>query len=375
MLAPPPQLVAVLATIFNGSYMVPFKLQRVQRATSAGPPSLMVYQVYVMLGVLSSGIAAELALQGDFVVDPQGFLAAAIFLIAMVANFCALTDKPGNLGLALTQAICSAVNVLTAVFVGVVVLGDRIESRLQLLAGMVVQVCGVMGVAFCKPIAAQFKRCCGEWCVGRPATPDPTAGAHAACGIDVAETEKLASVTSDSFEAARAARRVSWICFLLCVVSGVTGGCMLLPMEFAGEEHRGVRFAFSFSVGMVGCSSVCLGVHLSVLYFRGRITTLRSLLAELVPREVLLPGVASGLCGNCGNVLAAYAITHLGYAGAYPIYFCADLVSGFWAIVIWRDVRGLAVLVFTIASLITAVGATILNLAVEIGPLPAPATL
>jgi hypothetical protein len=69
----------------------------------------------------------------------------------LVANFFALTDEPGNLGLALTQAICSAVNALTAVFVGVVVLGYRIESHQQLFTGMAVQVCGVMGVAFCKP--------------------------------------------------------------------------------------------------------------------------------------------------------------------------------------------------------------------------------
>ena len=103
-----PQAVAVLATILNGSYMVPFKLRIVQRATGTGPPSQMVYQFYVMFGVLFSGDVTEQLQAGDFSIDLQGFTAAATFLVAMVTNFFALTDKPGNLGLALTQAICSA---------------------------------------------------------------------------------------------------------------------------------------------------------------------------------------------------------------------------------------------------------------------------
>ena len=198
------------------------------------------------------------------------------------------------------------------------------------------------------------------------------ASSNAARLDEEAETAHLAVANRGDDEATWEARRVSVNCFLLCLASGVTGGCMLLPMEFADVKYRGASFAFSFSVGMLGCSSMCLGVHLGVLGFRGRINTARGLLGELVPRQALLPGIASGLSWNSGNVLAAFAITKLGYAGAYPIYFCADLVSGFWAIVIWRDVRGLAVLIFTVASLLTAVGATMLNLAVATRQLPAP---
>jgi hypothetical protein len=120
---------------------------------------------------------------------------------------------------------------------------------------------------------------------------------------------------------------------------------------------------------------VCFSMHLGVMYLRGRLSSrARPLGRARATKGALAWGGQRALCElrQCARRVCDHP-SRLRWRLA-DLLLRGSCASGFWAIVIWHDVRGLAVLMFTIASLITAVGATVLNLAIGIEAAPAQLT-
>lgn len=331
-----------------------------------------------MLGVFSSSLAVTVLNGFDFVFDPMGIAAGGLFLLAMSFNFVALNDRPGNLGLPLSQAICSAFNVIAAVVLGVAVLHDAVLDARQMGVGIAIQLLGVAGVAFCRPMGRVVDRWIGinsRAAAAMNADADAmlgdkqlhTMGDSAGMGASEEEHDMDAEQPEREHIDASGTLAFSVFCGIMCVLSGLTGGAMLLPMAFVTSEQTvGARFALSFGIGMAILSPLVLAGFLAASLPALRRQGHRIISDVLVPDLLVLPGFLSGLLWNSGNILAAVSMTQVGYSGTYVIYFCADIVAGFWAIVLWREITGSAIALFAIASAVGIAGASLLTSAVAL---------
>lgn len=63
---------------------------------------------------------------------------------------------------------------------------------------------------------------------------------------------------------------------------------------------------------------------------------------------------------NTANATAIYGVTGLGYSVSYSLIQCASVVSGMWGIFLFREIKGAAVLVFFVSTVVVVVGAVLL---------------
>ena len=83
---------------------------------------------------------------------------------------------------------------------------------------------------------------------------------------------------------------------------------------------------------------------------------------SLHPKQVALPGIASGTCWNLGNMCSILATTdpQVGLSIAYPVMQCGLFVAGLWGILLYGELRGKWQLGFWLPGLIVLAGASML---------------
>jgi len=132
---------------------------------------------------------------------------------------------------------------------------------------------------------------------------------------------------------------------------GIPNGSMLAPIHYAPESASGINFLISFGIGVLAVTPL-----FAVTYFVG---------FQKKPvwnvKRVLLPGVLAGLGWNIGNFASIYATINLGYTVGFPLSQCALLVSGFWGIVLFKEMTGWKRIgLFILSALVLVGGAAIL---------------
>jgi len=77
-------------------------------------------------------------------------------------------------------------------------------------------------------------------------------------------------------------------------------------------------------------------------------------------KKILLPGILGGLGWNVGNFASIYATINLGYTVGFPLSQCALLVSGFWGILLFKEMTGVKRIGLYLVSALVLLGGAIL---------------
>lgn len=114
----------------------------------------------------------------------------------------------------------------------------------------------------------------------------------------------------------------------------------MVPMHYAGDQAKGVRYTLSFSVGaVVVTAAVWLARAAWERLRRGSWAEVRRALPPLHLRRMALPGGAAGFLWSVGNLGSMVSVQYLGEAIGYSVIQGQMLVSGTWGIFWFREIK------------------------------------
>ncbi|PSC71282.1 sugar transport [Micractinium conductrix] len=122
---------------------------------------------------------------------------------------------------------------------------------------------------------------------------------------------------------------------LAAVLAGAIGGLILAPMVAAAPEERGIQFVPSMAVGALLVAPLVAAVLTGIE--RGGVS-----FVQATSSRAAAPGMAAGVCWNCGNAACIAAVTDpgVGLSVAMPIMQCGLFVAGLWGIFLFGEIRG-----------------------------------
>lgn len=137
------------------------------------------------------------------------------------------------------------------------------------------------------------------------------------------------------------------------IFTGVFGGLVLAPENFASPEASGLGFIPSFGVG--------------ILIFGIIVNLFPSLIERQVPnfriKEAAPLGLLAGLIWNISNLCSLLAIKEVGYGVAYPTMQCGLFVSGIWGICLFGEIKGRSQIFYWISGIVLLCGVMVLSYA------------
>ena len=142
------------------------------------------------------------------------------------------------------------------------------------------------------------------------------------------------------------------VCALLV---GVFGGSILMPLQLAPKEYRGLNFVPSLGLGTLIIAPM---ITMPYMYL-SRSSPSRG---HWAMRESLLPGLMAGAVWNGANVCSIYAISDVGYAVAYPLMQAAIAVAALWGIAVFKEIKGKQIGVVAVSAIVVLGGAVLLAL-------------
>jgi len=356
------------------------KLKRVRNADV----DVGVLQFYACFAVALSGFLV-LAVE-PFIFSKWGILGAVIWILSQMAAMNGFT----MISIAVAAPLVAGVTIIVSFLWGITYFGEEVTSMAGSLLGIAVIVLGIVGVAVSSTSMPQTWWNAIQRARGRAA---PTAehellesaaddagnasGTDEETGLDESSlsasgTVKLDSRSPSAVEllptaaelAAAAAKRQTMLGFAVCIVCGLLNGMVMVPSSLfgldvaatvaAGEypERRPTGLAYLPSLG-IGIFVVMLPLH--ALYFAARRRW-----PQLKPREVALPGLATGVLWAVGNACAVVATEALGNTVGYPLTQTALLVAQVWSVLYFKEIRGFAIVVLVMSAFVLLGGAAML---------------
>jgi len=146
--------------------------------------------------------------------------------------------------------------------------------------------------------------------------------------------------------------------------TGLWGGSIMVPMQFAPTDDKGLPYLTSFAIG---ASVVTLFFWLvRYLYHWRKQNYSYSRAYEALPsfhfRKMWLYGGTCGLVWSIGNFASILAVENLGEGVGYSTTQSSMLISGIWGIFYFREVEGLApILKWNLAASVTVLGILMLS--------------
>lgn len=148
------------------------------------------------------------------------------------------------------------------------------------------------------------------------------------------------------------------------VVTGLWGGSMMVPMEFAPTDDKGLPYLTSFAIG---ATVVTLFLWLvRYLYQWHKHNYSFSQAYEALPsfhfRKMWPYGCTCGLLWSVGNFFSILAVENLGEGVGYSTTQASMLVSGLWGIFYYGEIEGAnAILKWFAAASVTVLGILLLS--------------
>eukprot|EP00536_Pseudo-nitzschia_multiseries_P018260 jgi/Psemu1/315657/fgenesh1_kg.2312_\ len=148
------------------------------------------------------------------------------------------------------------------------------------------------------------------------------------------------------------------------VFTGIWGGSIMVPMQFAPRVDKGLPYLTSFSIGAtVVTLSFWLFRYLYLCHkhnysFSGAYHALPSFhFSQMWPY-----GCTCGLLWSIGNFFSIVAVENLGEGIGYSASQASMLVSGLWGIFYFNEIEGAdAILKWYASASVTALGIVILS--------------
>mmetsp|Transcript_35746 Transcript_35746/g.106677 ORF Transcript_35746/g.106677 Transcript_35746/m.106677 type:complete len:364 (-) Transcript_35746:137-1228(-) len=348
-------LCAVLSAFFNGSFTVPFKAassrhhggntERARR--SEGPANdeevhPIVFTLYVSAGVFLSSMIFIAPFLPTVSINVPSLLAGFLFVLSVSASFLAVD----LIGMALSQGIWSGSASVVSYIWGTLIFGDYPSHPYWSILGLTLLVIGIVGIAFCADIARS--RFIDRRMLSSSMGELEPLGADASLSIELLGKNNTVPIVDGSAAptAASYANGVFWACAV-----GLFGGSTLAPTHYLPSDKQGLAVLPSFGTGCIILAPVVLFVN--------NVWTRQA--PPFNARNVMMPGLFSGLLWNISNLLALLAIPEIGYGVAYPLLQSAVLVSGVWGISVFREMTDRrTIAVFWVAGGILLLGAAML---------------
>ena len=148
------------------------------------------------------------------------------------------------------------------------------------------------------------------------------------------------------------------------VVTGLWGGSMMVPMQFAPTDDKGLPYLTSFAIG---ASVVTLALWLfRYLYFLHIHGYCARSAYEALPsfhfRKMWPYGCTCGLLWSIGNFFSILAVENLGEGVGYSTTQASMLVSGVWGNFYFKEIEGTgAILKWNAAASVTVLGILLLS--------------
>jgi glucose uptake protein GlcU len=139
------------------------------------------------------------------------------------------------------------------------------------------------------------------------------------------------------------------------VLAGLLGGLILIPMKFSSV--RGLDYVPSMAAGVAVAMPLPLMLHLVIPM---------GLAGKEQHCAAAIPGIASGIVWNVGNICSMIAVETVGLAVAYPIMQAGLFVAALWGILLFNELPGKpARLRFLLDGSIVLVGVVLLSMSVK----------
>jgi hypothetical protein len=299
-------LLAVLSSVFNGSFVAFAKLQSVA-SVDLHP---ILFNFYVTCGVAASSCLAipwVLAGHGELRFVYEGAIGGFLFVGASSLSFVAAK----NLGLSTGQGVWSGSAITVAFLWGVLgphPIGQPLGSLPLSLLAMLFLLMGVAGMVKCQPLGRAL-----DWRRLHD-TEHPLHGGSSSDSDVGSGVRENGSLTEDSALQPRTAHlaksaRVTGLCAAVGV--GLFGGSILVPLAYLEDQIAALP---SFGLGALVGGALLTAAFYAAALRRGEPPAL-----EL--RSTLWAGLASGLVWNAGNFcqIVAMSVYALPYGIAYPI--------------------------------------------------------
>jgi len=147
-------------------------------------------------------------------------------------------------------------------------------------------------------------------------------------------------------------------------ITGIWGGSVMVPMQFAPTEDNGLPYLTSFSIG---ASLVTLFLWLvRYLYLWRQHQYCAAEAYNALPsfhfRKMWPYGCTCGLLWSIGNFFSILAVENLGEGVGYSTTQASMLVSGIWGIFYFKEIEGTgAILKWNAAASVTVIGILLLS--------------
>lgn len=243
------------------------------------------------------------------------------------------------LGVSVGQGLWSGAAALVA-FIDGLLQGQELGNASLAVTGIALLVLGIGGLA-----------------LSSGGTKDGDSNKDAKLSKLTPETLEANTLAAESQQMGSVDRIIRGVILAFCI--GLLGGSIFVPLnvftDLEGKDQ--ILYSIPFAVGVVISAAGFLLVHRG-LQAAGAATPLTW---EL--RTCFLPGMASGILWNCGNMCAILSmLPPLGAAVGYPLTQSCMLIGGLWGILFYREIAGAAAITrFFVCALILLAGAGLLG--------------
>lgn len=148
------------------------------------------------------------------------------------------------------------------------------------------------------------------------------------------------------------------------VVTGIWGGSIMVPMQFAPNVDKGLPFLTSFAIGATLVTlSFWLLRYLCLCHKHSySFSTAYRALPSFHFKKMWPYGCGCGLLWSIGNFFSIVAVENLGEGVGYSACQASMLVSGLWGIFYFKEIEGTdAILKWYASASITALGIILLS--------------
>lgn len=370
-------LFCVLAIFAFGSYLLPYRTDYI-RSVSLDP---LIFQLYFAVGIfMIHWLAAAFLPWNDRFVDEGDthFYFSGLGIVSGMISTIAFTFSllaAHKIGWIRSQSYICTKAIIISYLYGLHIFHEHPKDRELSIAGIVVMVLGVQGLAYAKTLA---RACChqfdesGDVIRTRAALgwspyvynrepkltesdiiPPPH---HSQAVGDSRNTtadeeqQHLQQSTGLLSNSVKQIQRSSDHCLgiVYTIVAGVLSGTSLVTLHYIPDHEKGFNFLPGFGVGvmilspLIAIGNSFLTVHELPAFHWGK---------------AMRYGIVSGIIWSVGNLFTVGAVDKLSYGVAIPIIQCLAIVSTFWGISLYQDtkrVRGAHVFFVLFASCMIA---------------------
>ncbi|OEU17733.1 hypothetical protein FRACYDRAFT_184267 [Fragilariopsis cylindrus CCMP1102] len=292
---------------------------------------------------------------------PMGLVSGLFWVPGGVATIYAIKTA----GLAIGIGVGSSFIVLVSFSWGIFFFDEHVHSRVQACSAVACMLCGLGGMAYySSPTVAHHRHA--------SSTAEDGGGGGGGGGGDYYQPIRPddddflpPDDEDDSFGYIRIQERTLGILAAL-FITGLWGGSMMVPMEFAPNIDKGLPFLTSFAIGAT-IVTICLWTirYIYIVIFKTNnycFGEAYNALPSFHFKQMWPYGMTCGLLWSIGNFCSILSVEFLGEGVGYSSTQASMLISGLWGIFYFNEIEGSnAIFKWYLSASVTVLGILLLS--------------